>query len=497
MKRFSNTRGASRLGLAALALSLQLAGPLASTTSAQSAVVPAPSRDILSTAPAVQPDAPQSVSTATTAPNGASATGCADPGPADYPVSGGWFFTQEAHGCIVGHGPSRRRGYLVQDDEKGAFWTEFRRYGGLDVLGYAVTQPYHYPAGATDGYWYQAFEKGILQWQPENGRAVIANAMDMFHDAQLDDDLRVLGIPPQAEAADDNQRLSWVTEPLFLARFFYDPVVPHSSDPDRAGQTAFTNVDQAEMFFGVPRSMPDRLALVGPKQADGTRLSLYPLTHTFMAQRFQKGGLEYFIDAGGEGFSDPTWTDRPVLGDPTVVPGEARPGCLASTAVGLLARTIGSDKLIPSSATEALPLDPDHAWVDAFVPPVVVNQTTTWFKLTGSGFNPNETVTVQLGAPTAARSQPQTGSTTTGPLAPVQVKTHADGSFDVQLTDIPIGVYQLTAVGAGAAKQTSVTSSGTNALSDTYTGSVDLTVSTVDQTRFGKQSCSLGLAVGN
>jgi hypothetical protein len=493
MKRFSNKHGATRLGLAALALSMQLAGPLASTTSAQSAVVPAPSRDILSTAPAVQPDAPQTSPAATVAPNGANpANACADPGPVEYPVAGGWFFTQEAHGCIVGHGPSRRRGFLVQDDEKGAFWTEFRRYGGLDVLGYPVSQPYHYPVGAVDGYWYQAFEKGILQWQPENGRAVIANAMDMFHDQQLDDDLRVLGIPPQQDATDDNQRLSWVTEPLFMARYFFDPVGPHSSDPGRAGQTAFTNVDQAEMFFGLPRSMPDRLALVGAKQADGTRLSLYPLTHTFMAQRFQKGGLEFFIEGPGEtDFSDPTWTDRAVLPDPTVVPGEARPGCVASTAVGLLARTIGSDKLIPSSATEALPLDPDHPWLDSFVPPLVLNQKTTWFKVTGSGFGPSEIVTVQLGTP---GSQSQTAA---GPFAPVQVMTQADGSFDLQLTDIPVGAYQLTAVGAGAAKQSGLTNKTTNLPPDTYVGSVDLTVSTVDMTAYGKQSCSLGLPVGN
>src|ERR1051326_2350903 len=282
MKRFSNTRGASRLGRAALALSLQLAGPLASTTSAQSAVVPAPSRDILSTAPAVQPDAPQSVSTATTAPNGASATGCADPGPADYPVSGGWFFTQEAHGCIVGHGPSRRRGYLVQDDEKGAFWTEFRRYGGLDVLGYAVTQPYHYPAGATDGYWYQAFEKGILQWQPENGRAVMANAMDMFTDQGLDDDLMVLGIPTPKDAADDNDRFGWLTEPLFLARYFFDPVAPHSSDPEIG--SAHASLPSYGFLGSPPRGMPPTTTFVSA--ASPSHFS-WPATSSIQSHRIR------------------------------------------------------------------------------------------------------------------------------------------------------------------------------------------------------------------
>ena len=64
-----------------------------------------------------------------------------------------WFFTQEA--CrwapITGVGPARARGYAVLDDDKGNFWTEFRRFGGVDVLGYPVSQPYHYPVGSPSG----------------------------------------------------------------------------------------------------------------------------------------------------------------------------------------------------------------------------------------------------------------------------------------------------------------------------------------------------------
>src|SRR4051812_30819788 len=135
MKRFSRRLGAARLGLAALALGVQLSAPLASTTSAQSADSGQSARAVLppmTTPPAPTPantdiaitrDNPPGIGT----PLAPRPRPCPDPGPEDYPVAAGWFFTQEAHGCVTGSGPARRRGYLVLDDSNGAFWTEFRR----------------------------------------------------------------------------------------------------------------------------------------------------------------------------------------------------------------------------------------------------------------------------------------------------------------------------------------------------------------------------------
>ena len=110
-------RQAARLGLAALTFALGVVSPLAPTSLVMA----------------------QSSGNAS----------CNDPGPPDYPIAAGWFYTQEGRGCIIGVGPARRRGYLVQDDPQGAFWTEFRRYGGLDVLGYPVSQRFNYPATNT------------------------------------------------------------------------------------------------------------------------------------------------------------------------------------------------------------------------------------------------------------------------------------------------------------------------------------------------------------
>ena len=170
------TRQAARLGLAALTFALGVVTPLAPTS-----LVLAQS-------------------------SGGGNSSCSDPGPPDYPVAAGWFYTQQGRGCIIGVGPARRRGYLVQDDAQGAFWTEFRRYGGLDVLGYPVSQRFNYPATIPGGYLYQAFERGILQWHPETGRADMANVFEQFSEQGLDPQLEALGIP-RPEAADTSCQL--------------------------------------------------------------------------------------------------------------------------------------------------------------------------------------------------------------------------------------------------------------------------------------------------
>ena len=436
-----NTTLGARLGIATLALTLQLANPLASSTAlAQTAATP----------PAPAP-APAATAPATATSNGSSGSGCADPGPKDYPVAGGWFYTEEARGlCIHGAGPDRNRGYLVLDDDKGAFWTEFRRYGGVDVLGYPVSQPYHYPANNDGGYWYQAFERGVLQWRPELGRADMANVFEQFTEQGLDDDLAVLGIPGPRTlddrstlGAEINDRMSWLTEPRFLARFFFDPVAAHSSEPSRDGQSAFTTQEQAWSFFGLPQSMPERLTLVGPG-----RQSLYPLVHSFMAQRFQKAGMQlFFEDVANEKFQSPTWTDIPVSLDPTVVPGDGRKGCVALTAVGLLARSIGADKLIPSTALEPRPLDPSpRPSVQWFVPQVAPGQFMTSFQLMGTGFAANEPITIRLTDPSVPGTA--SGAATAGTLPPVvsHVTANRDGSFDAIVT-ARVGTYQLVASG--------------------------------------------------
>jgi len=501
------TRGVRRLGVVALALAVQVAYPMAPAMAAGSpppvtptpvaaapAATPAPSATAApaTTSAAAPPAATGTTTSAAPVLGTTSSTGtrCTDPGPKDYPVAGGWFYTEAALGlCIIGAGPPRNRGYLVVDDDRGAFWTEFRRFGGIDVLGYPVSQPYHYPVNSADGFWYQAFERGVLQWHPETGRAEMANVFEQFSEQGLDDQLAVLGIPgaesvpdTSSTAAEINTRMSWLTEPRFLARYFFDPVAPHSSDPQLDGQSAFGTQEQAWSFFGLPQSQPERMMLLGPG-----RQPLYPLVHSFMAQRFQKAGLElFFDDAPKETFLTPTWTDPTVLQlDPTVVPGDGQKGCVAMTAVGLLARSFGADKLIPSQALEPQPLDPAPLpSVQPFIPPLSQGQLNTSFQLMGASFGSTEQVNITL-----ADARPFNSTTAPLPTITAHVMTTRDGSFNTVINGAPVGTYRITAVGT--------------VTGDTFVDSIDLTqpmgiyVTSTDSTSASGGCKVTGLPVGN
>jgi LGFP repeat-containing protein len=390
----------------------------------------------------------------------AAGSGC---GLADYPIPGGWFYTQEAaaFGCLTGHGPSRSRGYTVLDDGEASFWTEYRRYGGTAVLGYPVSQRYHYPVGSNGGYWYQAFERGILQWHPETQRAEMANVFEQFSENGFDGALADFGIPrpqdfpPSDFSQDAEQRMALLAEPQFVSRYFYDPVTQHSSDPDRAGEAAFDTQEQAWSFFGLPQTSAQRMSLT----------NLYPLVHNFYAQRFQKAGLQLYVQDGHESFSG-------MIGmDPTIVPGDGRPGCVVLTATGLLARTLGAGRLIPADKIQPVPLPPTQPdpHFTTYVPPVDMSVPTTMFQMTGTGFGPNEPLTISLtggqqmlpiasGLTSGQSLSPTAGAApapsvampllVAPPLPPVtaHTTTYADGSFSVVI-QTRLGTYNVTVTG--------------------------------------------------
>jgi hypothetical protein len=418
---------------------------------------------------------------------------CPDPGPVDYPVAGGWFYTQEGRGCITGVGPPRHRGYLVRDDSQGGFWTEFRRFGGIDVLGYPVSQRFHYPASDDGGYWYQGFERGILKWHPETGRAEMANVYEMFTEQGLDPQLEALGIPqPESRtdssfAADAERRMAWLTEPRFLARYFFDPVGAHSSDPRRLGQTTFATQEEAWGFFGLPQSHPAQPFLQSgsgpactfPETQSPCRVSLDPLVHTFIAQRFQKGGMQLFLQGSPtETFAPAGWSDIPsYLLDPTIVPGDGVKGCVALTAVGLLARGLGADKIIPSGASQPLPLDPSpRPFIQSFIPPVDPGQLMVQFQLMGSGFSAGQPITIRL---TDAR--PAAMSAALPPRDSHVTAANRDGSFD-QILTTRVGTYELVVTSDVSLK--------------TYDGILDLNTPTLSTAVTNSTTCrDVGLPV--
>jgi spore germination protein YaaH len=217
----------------------------------------------------------------------------------DYAIPNGWFFTEA--------GGANSLGYRVVDG-RAHFWTEFQRLGGVTTLGYPISQAY---VGA-DGFTYQAFQRALLQWQPELGVADLANTFDILSADQRDQALVTLGIPApianDGSAGDWNRarvtRLAWLTNPEISATFQQNP---------SAGRIARWDEASAIQLYGLPTSLPLRS---GP----------------FIVQRFQRVSLQEWIDA---------------------VPGMPAPG----TVVGLL----GGDFLknagvIPSyAATPELP----------------------------------------------------------------------------------------------------------------------------------------------
>ena len=113
--------------------------------------------------------------------------------PNDFPIPGGWFFQQ-----MKRVDPTICAGYSVIDDAQASMWTEYYRWGGVKILGYPVSRRYSGPGG----YIQQAFEYAVLQWRPEENRAIPALIFEQFHDAvdpvtheSFDQRLRFLSIP--------------------------------------------------------------------------------------------------------------------------------------------------------------------------------------------------------------------------------------------------------------------------------------------------------------
>jgi hypothetical protein len=223
----------------------------------------------------------------------------------DYAISGGWFFTETGGGS--------GNGYAVRDTGADAngntikFWSEFQRLGGIATLGYPVAEPYVGP----DGFNYQAFQRGILQWRPESQSADLSNTFEQLQNSSKDDWLlEVKGIPKPI--ADDGSggdyakavatRLGWLTNSAIKSYYLANP---------NSGAIPSWSQDQSIQFYGLPMSMPEQH---GP----------------FITQRFQRFAIQL-------------WTDS--------VPGMPTPGSVVGVLGGDLAKEAG---LLPAAAIQAL-----------------------------------------------------------------------------------------------------------------------------------------------
>jgi hypothetical protein len=83
-----------------------------------------------------------------------------DDQPPDYDIPNGHFFSQPVPGAPRGFG------FSVANAAGVPFWKEFERLGGLQALGYPLSQ--RFAAGPVIS---QAFQQAMLRWRPETGRA--------------------------------------------------------------------------------------------------------------------------------------------------------------------------------------------------------------------------------------------------------------------------------------------------------------------------------------
>lgn len=107
----------------------------------------------------------------------------------DFPVPGGHFYTQAR-----GTGGDSLVGYTISDADGIPFWSEYRRLGGIRMLGYPASKRFIW-----NGWAAQVVQKGILVWHPEATppRAQLAHVLDDLSSAGFDDWLREFkGVPP-------------------------------------------------------------------------------------------------------------------------------------------------------------------------------------------------------------------------------------------------------------------------------------------------------------
>ncbi|MBI2953616.1 MAG: hypothetical protein HYY30_04830 [Chloroflexi bacterium] len=107
--------------------------------------------------------------------------------PADFDIPGGHFFTQTSG--------DPDRGFAVIDDDQARFWSEFRRFGGVQAVGYPISQRFLW-----QGFISQAFQRVVFQWRPELSQVLFVNVFELLHDAGHDDYLLAARqVPRQAQ----------------------------------------------------------------------------------------------------------------------------------------------------------------------------------------------------------------------------------------------------------------------------------------------------------
>ena len=176
-------------------------------------------------------------------------------------------------------------GYRVGDD---AFWTYFRRRGGVRTFGYPVSNPF-----MLQGFKVQIFQRAVLQQQP-NGSIGMANVLDdgMLPYTKINGsnfpgiDPDVVQKQPKVGEAEyharalqfvkDNAPDSWQGKDVSFFKTFSGAVKMDEAFPDGAGNAGLLLGFDLEIW-GLPTSKP----------------TVDPSNSNFIYQRFQRGIMHY------------------------------------------------------------------------------------------------------------------------------------------------------------------------------------------------------------
>ena len=224
----------------------------------------------------------------------------------DFAVEGGRHYTQGFAGSGAG--------YDVRNRGLARWWDAFRRLGGAEILGHPLSRPF-----AAGGFEYQLFRYGLLQWWVASSRLVPANVMEVIDEAGYTGWLLDARNVPRPVEDDGSQsysdavriRIGWL-ENEAIRGAFHANLAP-------VNRLTWTLTDSLQRW-GLPMSRPVRL---GP----------------FVAQRFQRGVLQHWIDD---------------------VPNLPESGSVTQVPVGELLRDVG---VVPRRAL--VPVESAQAFLDA------------------------------------------------------------------------------------------------------------------------------------
>jgi hypothetical protein len=109
-------------------------------------------------------------------------------------------------------------GFALVDDGEARFWSEFRRLGGVDALGYPVSRRFR-----LDGFVVQATQRVIMQWRPECRCVMFVNVFDRMSEQAKDDYLLSARQTPRHDPSlgDPEARLALLDErPAIKGAYF-------------------------------------------------------------------------------------------------------------------------------------------------------------------------------------------------------------------------------------------------------------------------------------